>query len=267
MDRASWVSEEQVAAAKVFQDFLLTSQQQSLLLESGLRPSDKRIKLASPIAAAYGANPADVLTLNTPEVLVVDQIVAVWRDVKKPANIVLVFDKSGSMQGEKISQARNGAISFVREMGRKDWLAWLPFDSNTYPGANGLKSEIGEELEDEIRSITARGGTSLYDAIVQAYQVLEQRQGLQGETARYGVVILSDGKDESSKTTLAQLEVLMKPDEGGPAGIQVHTIGIGDDAEDQVLTKIANFTDGGRYWKVKDPATIDAVYKRISKYW
>ena len=60
---------------------------------------------------------------------------------------------------------------------------------------------------------------------------------------------------------------MLRPTESNQAGIQVHTIGIGDDAEDQVLAKIANFSHGGRYWKVKDPAAIEAVYKRISKYW
>ena len=197
----------------------------------------------------------------------IDQVIAVWRDVKKPANIVLVFDKSGSMKNEKIAQARIGAVKFVREMGRKDWIAWLPFDNNSYLGATGLKSEIGEQLEDEIRSTTARGGTALYDTIDLAYKILLQRQARHGEAARYGIVVLSDGADGSSSTTLAMLEVIMRPKEGDSAGIQVHTIGIGTDAEDQILTKLANFTNGGRYWKVKDAPTIEAVYKRISKYW
>ena len=59
----------------------------------------------------------------------------------------------------------------------------------------------------------------------------------------------------------------MTPDEGDQTGIQVHTIGIGADAQDQVLTKIANFNHGGRYWEVEDPDRINAVYKRLSKYW
>ena len=268
MDRAPWVTQDQVKAAEVFRDFLFTPEQQELLLESGLRPNDNTIKLGSPIDPSNGANPsANVVTLQVPDVVVIGQVIAVWRDVKKPANIFLVFDKSGSMQGDKIAQARTGARKFVREMGRKDWLAWLPFDSRSYPGATGLKSEIGEQLENEILSTTARGGTALYDAIDQAYKVLLKRQARQGDAARYGIVVLSDGADGNSSTTLAMLEVIMRPKEGDSAGIQVHTIGIGTDAEDQVLTKLANFTNGGRYWKVKDAATIEAVYKRISKYW
>ena len=268
MDRAPWVIQDQVKAAEIFRNFRFTPEQQAMLLESGLRPNDKTIKLGSPIDPSNGANPsANVVTFQVPDVLVIDQVIAVWRDVKKPANVFLVFDKSSSMQGEKIAQARAGARKFVREMGRKDWLAWLPFDSRSYPGAKGLRSEIGEKLEIEIISTTARSGTALYDAIDLGYISLLKLQARQGDAARYGIVVLSDGADGNSSTTLAMLEVIMRPKEGDSAGIQVHTIGIGIDAQDQVLTKLANFTNGGRYWKVKDAATIEAVYKRISKYW
>ncbi len=269
MDRAPWVTEEQVKAAEIFREFLFTKEQQEALVGYGLRPADPAVKLGSPIDIAGGANPAaNLVTLPAPDVLVIDRIVEVWKDVKKPANIVLVFDKSGSMRGEKIAQALNGAIEFVDGMDRKDWLFWLPFDDQFYPGAQGDKGEVGEQLQIEIRSTTARGGTSLYDAVAHAYQVLEERRERQGDRVRYGIVVLSDGKDESSgKATLAVLEEMLRPSESDQAGIQVHAIGIGDDSDDQVLTKIANFTHGGRYWKVDDPATTKAVYKRISKYW
>ena len=268
MDQASWVSTEQVEAARVFQKFLLSDEQQGAFLPFGLRPSDPSVKLGPPIDEAHGANPnANLVIREVPEVLVIDQVVAIWEDLKKPANIVLVFDKSGSMKGEKIAQALNGAVEFVRAMGRKDCLFWLPFDSKFYSGTQGLKCEAGEQLEIDISSTTARGQTALYDAIAHAYQELEERRQRQGNTARYGIVVLSDGMDTHSRTTLPMLEEMLRPPEGDQTGIQVHTIGIGTDVDGQVLTKIANSAHGGRYWKVKDAATIDAVYRRISKYW
>ena len=268
MDQAPWVTEEQIKAANAFREFLFTSEWQQELLGYGLRPADTSIRLGPPIDAGSGANAdANLVTLQVLDVLVVDQIVEVWHDVKKPVNIFLVFDKSGSMQGEKIGQALNGAVQFVEEMDRKDWLSWLPFDDGLYQGIEGPKSEIGEQLQNDIRSTTARGATALYDAIAQAYQSLEERREVQGDTARYGIMVLSDGKDTNSQhTTLAMLEEMLRPIEGEPTGIQVHTIGIGDDADDQVLTKIANITQG-RFWKVKDFSSIEAVYRQISKYW
>ena len=162
----------------------------------GLRPSDPGVTLGPPIDIAHGANPdTNLVVLEVPEVLVVDQAVAIWNDLKKPSNVVLVFDKSGSMQGEKIAQALDGAVDFVKEMGRKDWLFWLPFDTKIYPGTKGRKEEVGEQLQSEILSTIAFGETSLYDAIARAYQELEGLREGQGDTARYGIVILSDGKN------------------------------------------------------------------------
>ena len=205
-------------------------------------------------------------TLQVPDVLVLDRIVEVWSEVKKPANVVLVLDKSGSMRGTKIGQAINGAVEFISEMDLGDWLAWVPFDSVLHSGIQGVNSEIGEQLQIDIRSTTARGGTALYDAVAHAYRTLESRRNMRGNTARYGIVVLSDGQDTNSRTSLAMLEEMMAPAEGALAGIQIHTVGVGSDAEDQILTKIATVTHG-RYWKVKDPTTLEAVYRRISKYW
>ena len=177
-----------------------------------------------------------------------------------------IMDQAPWVDSNQVEAAIDGAVGFVKEIGGKDWLFWLPFDGQLYPGAQGFVEDVGEQLEEEIRSTTARGETALYDAIAHAYRELEERRESQGDTARYGIVILSDGQDTKSRTTLPMLEGMLRPTESEQTGIQVHTIGIGKDAEDQVLTKIANFTHGGRYWKVKDPKTIEAVYKRISKY-
>ena len=267
MDQAPWVETEQVEAAKVFRKFLLSDGQQQAFLPFGLRPSDPDVPLKPPIDITHGANPdANLVVLEVPDVGVVDQVIEVWKDLKKPANIVLVFDKSGSMGGEKIDEALSGAVNFVKEMGRKDWLFWLPFDGQLYPGTQGLVSDVGEQLQSEIPTNVARGETALYDAIARAYQDLERRREIQGDASRYGIVVLSDGQDTKSRTTIPMLEEMLRTREGDQTGIQVHTIGIGDDAEDLVLTNIANIAHGGRYWKVKDPKTIEAVYKRIAKY-
>lgn len=167
---------------------------------------------------------------------------------------------------EKIGEALNGAVEFVGEMSPKDWLAWLPFDEQVFPGAQVLISQIGEELQIDIRSTKAGGETGLYDAIAVAHQILQKQRESQGDTARYGMVVLSDGDDSVSTTTLPELEVMLTPRESGTTNVQVRTIGFGRDAVDLVLSEIATVTNG-RYWKVTDTETVDEVYKRISKYW
>jgi Mg-chelatase subunit ChlD len=188
-------------------------------------------------------------------------------EVKKPAVIALVFDKSGSMLGEKLTAAVKGAIEFVEAMHGQDTLLWMPFDNQVYSGIQGRKSEIGERLIRDIASTAAGGGTALYDAISQAYQALQERRKSLGDSVRYGIVVLSDGQDTTSKQmTLAQLQALLRPSEKDPTSIQVRTIGIGKDADDVVLRMIADSTHS-EYSKVLDVSMLVDVYRDIARYW
>jgi Ca-activated chloride channel family protein len=268
LDGAPWVSPDQVKAAEMFRKFLLSSEQQSLLLKYALRPVNPQAPLGSPLEAAYGANPAaKLVAIEMPDTLVFDRVREVWHEVKKHAHIAIVFDKSGSMAGEKISYAIQGAQAFASAMDTKDWLAWLVFDNQISCTTQGLKSETGEKLLSDIKSTTAGSGTALYDAVAEAFDKIGNERQTRGDSVRYGIVILSDGKDTNSrKATLALLEAKLKPSERDATGIQIHTIGIGTDADDAVLKKIANMAHG-KYWKVKNPADVVEVYKEIATYY
>jgi Ca-activated chloride channel family protein len=268
LDGASWVTADQVKAAELFRQFLLSSQEQSLLLPKGFRPADPKTPLGAPLEPANGVNPAAKLAaLEMPESLVLDRIREVWHGLKKHAYIAIVFDKSGSMAGEKITQAIRGTQAFIAAMDPKDWFAWIPFDDQIYARTQGLKSDSGERLINDIRSTTAGNGTALYDTVALAIDMVNRRRSELGDSVRYGIVILSDGEDTSSRNlTLSLLEARLKPSERDATGIQIQAIGIGDDADDAVLSKIANLANG-KYWKVKNPANVVEVYKEIATYY
>jgi Ca-activated chloride channel family protein len=266
LDGAPWVTPEQVEAAGIFGDFLLSSEQQQKVLELGLRPADADVPLGSPIDTSLGANPnANLVPLPVPETLVIDRIGEVWHRIRKHAVIAIVFDKSGSMSGTKITAAVRGAQAFVNRMDGEDRLLWIPFDDRLYPGADGRKADVGEELVSEIGGTTADGGTALYDAVMYAYNELSEVRATEGDIHRYGIVVLSDGQDQNSQQTLAQLEAALQPSEADPAGIQIHTIAIGEDADENVLKKIAGAAHG-RYWKAETETQVVVVYTDIAAY-
>jgi Ca-activated chloride channel family protein len=190
----------------------------------------------------------------------------VWHQVKKPAAIALVFDKSGSMAGSKITAAITGAKAFLDGMDSVDWIYWLPFDGALYPGVRGPKSDIGERLVEDVSATTAGGSTALYDAILSATDTLEDLRREQGDRYRYGIVVLSDGADTSSRTSLAQLEARFRASEADPEGVQIHTIGIGNDADQAVLTSIANSAHG-KFWKGNSSHDMVAIYQAIATYY
>jgi len=177
-----------------------------------------------------------------------------------------VFDKSGSMAGAKIGAAIKGAQEFVQRMDRDDRLIWMPFDGTVYPPVEGYGSDIGETLIPRIGSTPAGGGTALYDAVMAAHERLQGMRRTHGDALRYGIVVLSDGKDTSSRMSLVTLESRLRPEEADPGGIQIHTIAIGGDADEPVLKKIANAAHG-RHWKGNTANEMVAVYKSIATYY
>lgn len=268
MDKATWVSDEQLQGARLFENFLLSDEQQRLVSDTGLRPSDGTVPPGSVISTNFGANPAaNYETIDVPHVDVIEQVTDVWKLVKKPAIVVLVFDKSASMAGEKLGAAIQGSVRFVEELNGNDWLAWLPFDDDVHAPTTGTVSDIGEQLKTQIRGTPADGATALYEAVAEALNIVIERRAQQGDSARYGIVVLSDGRN-NGPGTLPSLEALLRDStREGEIGIEVHTVGVGKDVIDSELSTIARATDGGRYWKVEDAQTLEEVYKRISKYW
>ena len=265
---ADWVSPAQAAAANLFLEYLLEDSQQEALDQWGLRRADPGAPTRAPIEARFGANPnAQIVAIEVPPPLVMSRLIEVWHRVKKHAVIAMVFDKSGSMEGQKMTVALAGAAAFIEAMDPQDELIWIPFDDRPYTFQQGPKSTIGEVLLARLKSTSAAGGTSLYDAVGEAHRQVEQRRALLGDSRRYGIVVLSDGKDTSSeKFTLSLLRSLLAPFEGDPFGIQIHTIGIGNDADKGVLTTIAEGAHG-RYWDAKDPERALSSYREIAVHY
>jgi Ca-activated chloride channel family protein len=267
LDGVPWVTAEQADAARVLQRFLLTSDIQRMVLPTGMRPADATIPLSAPIDPANGVNPeARLVPLEVPDGIVIDQITEVWHRVKKHAVVALVFDKSGSMAGGKITAAVKGAQEFVARMDRDDVIVWMPFDNRVYPAVEGRGADVGEGLRQQIGGTSAGGGTALYDAVLRAHEHVDGLRQADPTGRRYGIVILSDGKDESSRNSLATLEARLRPGEADPTGIQIHTIAIGGDADENVLRKIAN-AGHGRYWKGQSADDMARVYRGIATYY
>jgi len=159
-----------------------------------------------------------------------------------------------------------GTRAFIDRMDRVDWLYWLPFDDKLYPSTRGPKAEVGERLLQDIGGTAAGGGTALYDAILAADDTLETLRREQGDRYRYGIVVLSDGKDTSSRSSLTQVEARFMATELDPGGVQIHTIAIGTDADERVLTKIANAAHG-KFWKGNTDREMVGIYQSIATYY
>ncbi len=261
---APWVTADQKEAAGVFQNFLLDKPQQLKALELGFRPSDPSIPLSSPLDSQHGADPSQPQTiLEIPSASVIDGIQNLWKQAKKPVDLIVVMDISGSMGGDKITTARSSLMSFVQKLDDRDRLEIDLFSSDI--SILTPLTEVGakrQQVLDSVSGIFEGGDTRLYDATLQAYENLQKNGNPKHIRA---VVVLTDGQDTASTNTLDAIntQINAASGEGGNA-IKIFTIAFGDGADKDVLKKIAEPTGGKEY--DSSPANIQKIYDDIATF-
>jgi Ca-activated chloride channel family protein len=181
--------------------------------------------------------------LLVPGVPTLTHLLDVWRATKKGTDVVLAFDKSGSMRGRPLAEARAGARSFLGALGDRDEATLLFFDSEVYPAIGPVRLGTGRsKLLDRLDGVTADGGTSLYEAIARAYDI-EAARAASAPNRIHAVVVMTDGKDENSTITLEALQGRF-PREKDESPVKVFTIAYGTQAEGRVLEQIAEAARG-----------------------
>jgi Ca-activated chloride channel homolog len=259
---ADWVTPAHREAAASFLAALQAEDAQRAALALGFRPADPKLAIGAPIDAAHGVDPKQPQTLlEVPDGKTLEQLVALWRTVKKTSDVVLVFDKSGSMQGEPLTQAKAGAKAFIAALDPRDRVTIVFFDSEVYPPIGPLAAGAGRaELEQRIDGIVADGGTALYDAIDAARTAIAAAS--KSSKRIHALVVLTDGKDEgSTKMTLDALRTALGAEQ---SRINLFAIAYGGQAETAVLEGLADAAHGS--FARGDVASIIGVFRDMASF-
>ena len=264
---APWTTPAQKAAAVTLRDFLLSEAEQKNAMERyGFRPSDPSVGVTAPIDAAHGVDPTQPKTLlETPAPEVLRAALEAWRATKKVVDLVFVFDRSGSMQGEPLRQAKAGAEDFLQMLDPRDRVTILLFNDEL-PASLPAPAPVGESREALVKSIRdtfAGGGTALYGAIGQAHRSLEAAAA-EHPGRIYAVVALTDGRDEHSKITVEALRQQLTPGAEMAHTIRVFTIAYGSGAQKDILKGISEA--GGGAFFAGDTGNIRTVYRDLAAF-
>lgn len=186
---------------------------------------------------------------------VLQEIVRFEKVADLPVHAAILLDVSASM-AEKIEPARAAALSFFEKSIRKsDRAALVTFNDRPYlavPFTNDLKT-FGVGLA----GLKAERGTALHDSLMYS---LFYFTGITGQRA---LIILSDGKDESSRFEFEEaLDYVRR------AGVTIYTVSLGVGKKElearKVLTRISEET-GGRSFFLDSIAELAATYQRIEE--
>jgi Ca-activated chloride channel homolog len=263
---APWVSASQRRAAERFQEFLAARIDPERAARFGFRPSDLDAKPVDPISKENGVDPAQPeRVLGLPEPRVLDGVRRAWREDRKPANVLLVVDVSGSMEEEdRLVRAKAGLKTFFRQVGKQDSVGLTIFSDKIQPLIPVSPfAENEAELRAKVENLIADGGTAVYDATIEGFE--EVSTGANSERIN-AVVVLTDGEDTDSNASADDVVSAVRSEGESDDQVRVFTIAYSSGAQGakEALEDIATASGGQPY--EGNTEDIETVYRSISSF-
>ena len=154
-----------------------------------------------------------------------------------PANIAIVLDKSGSMQGDKLYHAKKAAIMAINRLGTNDIVSVVSYDSRVNVVVPATKASDTARIARSIQQIEASGNTALFAGVSKGSQELRKFLDMNKVNR---VILLSDGLANVGPSTpneLGKLGLSLAKE-----GISVTTIGLGLGYNEDLMTQLALVT-------------------------
>lgn len=176
---------------------------------------------------------------------------------RPPVNVAVVIDRSGSMQGERIVAAKEGARVALKRLSSDDTVSLVSYnhDVDVMSPAAPLRNSRDKLLE-AIDTLRADGTTGLYAGVKEGGRQVEQ---FVSDNNINRVILLSDGLANVGPSTPGELAELGR--KLASKGISVSTIGLGLDYNEDLMQRLAAASDGNHVF-VERPSDLAEIFDR-----
>jgi Ca-activated chloride channel family protein len=158
-----------------------------------------------------------------------------------PRDLVVVVDTSGSMDREKMRQAKAAVIRTLDSLGPDDRFALIAFATTPRSFREQLAESTAPNLRgarEWVEKLRSEGGTDISAALEAALKLRTDKQA--GRT--FQVVFLTDGLPTVGTTDPKKILEIAGQRTG--EGTRIYTFGVGDDVDTQLLDSLAETTRG-----------------------
>ena len=191
----------------------------------------------------------------------VKQNVTLFSGEDAPLSLGVIFDESGSMS-YKLRTSRDAATQLLTALDKEDQAFLVEFADSAKVSVPFTRPK--EDMQTALKNAQAGGQTAMLDAIDTG--LIEMKKA---KNSRKAIVIVSDGGDNSSHYTAAQIEALVRE-----ADVQIYAMGVFDPvfsfgatpeeiSGPRLLSEIASQT-GGRAFAAAVPSDLPSVANRIA---
>lgn len=189
------------------------------------------------------------------------EIGAVGESAQAPApaaNLCLVIDRSTSMNGARLDQAKAGVNAIIDGLRSQDTCSVIVFSdrAEAVVTAHKMTDEQRRLARSKVSTIRAGGGTEIMRGLMRG--LFELNGQLNNKTISQ-LVLLTDGQTYGDEVECQLLAALARAD-----GITVHGLGIGDEWNDKFLDQLAAATGGAVDLALTPEQVAEFLRKRLN---
>ena len=179
-----------------------------------------------------------------------------------PKTVVITLDRSGSMAGKKIEQAREALKFVLNSLHEGDLFNVIAYDSTVQtfkPELQRYSSLVREEALRFVDNIAAGGSTNIDDALRTSLAMLQEKS-----RPSY-VLFLTDGLPTTGETNELAIAANVKAE--NKVGARLFAFGVGYDANARLLDRLSGANGGtSEYVKPEDnlEEAVSRFYSRLS---
>jgi Ca-activated chloride channel family protein len=176
---------------------------------------------------------------------------------RSPVNLALVIDRSGSMSGYKLQQAKQAARQLVGMLKDEDRLAIVHYGSDVkaLPGMQATASNR-ERMRQYIEGIWDEGGTNISAGLTTGQH---QVNAARAEYQVNRIILISDGQPTEGVTDEESLKQVVKNIRA--QGVTVSSIGVGTDFNEDLMQAFAEY-GAGAYGFLEDAGKLASIFQK-----
>ena len=179
---------------------------------------------------------------------------------RAPVNLALVIDRSGSMSGTKIEQARRAALRLVDLLDEHDRLAIVHYGSDVRAlGGLFATEENKAKMRRYINAIQDEGGTNIGEGLWAGKTHLASAMS---DFRVNRLLLLSDGQPTVGVTSASGLANTVAKIRA--SGVSVTSLGVGADFNEDLMQRLAD-VGGGSYGFISDAAAMASLFEKDLK--
>jgi len=189
-----------------------------------------------------------------------EQEIQFFSDSDAPVTVGIIFDLSGSMNGDKILKAQKALSRFIMTSHPSDEYFLIGFNSRAQLLLD--RTRDGEAVLRKLTMVQPNKNTALYDAVY-----LGVERVTRGSHQKRALLIISDGQDNNSRYNFSEVRRLLKETD-----VVAYSVGIMDrsDAEstrgnqgEAFLEELSSVTGGKAFFPQTD-VEMDDMFERIA---